>query len=221
MKKFKKSTNNYLAYTASSLLFLLGLIPSAHSQATAPIVPENLIAGEGRSITVNISSGTRAALSVGTANSFGVNTNINAMTGIKSSSKASLVPQKGSIFTSLGSSATENAPPTIQADIQNVRTIGGGDTTFGTGAGTTGDISATEDNAQFSEGSTVLTGMNSDFEMDLNPDESSFVSDIVYDGAAVDTVTVTGATMSSANVNSNVNVDISNTSFTSAFSSNF
>ena len=54
------------------------MIPSAYSQATAPIVPENLIAGEGRSITVNISSGTRAALSVGTANSFGVNTNINA-----------------------------------------------------------------------------------------------------------------------------------------------
>ena len=220
MISIKIFTGRILLPTINSFIFLLAAAPNAFSQATAPIVPDNLVAAEGRSVTVNISTGTRASLTVGTANAFGVSTSINSMVGAKSNSKASLTPQKGSISTSLGASATEGAPPSIQADIQNVRTIGSGLTNYSTNASTTGNITSEED-AQFAEGSTLLTGIKSDFEMDLDPAESSFTSNVDYDGAATDTVSITGSATSAANVNSNINVDISNTAFTSAFSSNF
>lgn len=222
MKKFNKIANELLAYAANAAILVVTFAANSYSQATAPILPDNLVAGEGRSITVNISNGTRAALSVGTSNAFGVSTNLNAMKGTKASSKASLAPLTGGISTSLGASATEGAPPTVQADIQNVRTVGGGSTNFGTGAGTTGTMTS-ESDAQFAEGSTLLTGMSSAFEMDIDPSATSFSTSVENEegGTGIDTVTVVSSAGSSANINSNMNVDISNTSFSSAFSQNF
>ena len=202
----------------SSVGMGLATIVSAQAQ-TAPQLPENLVAGEGRSVTVNVSNGSRATLTVGTANAFGVTTSMSGMAGTSVKSSSSLAPSLGSISTQLGSS-TGDGPPSIAADIQNVRTVGGGSTDFDADSGTSGNVTS-EDQAQFAEGNTNLTGMSSTFNMDLSPEGTSFSSSVDNPGTDNAAATNVSNASAAANVNSNINVDISNTSFSSAFSQNF
>jgi len=208
----------YLILTLSSIGMGLASIVSAQAQ-TAPDLPENLVAGEGRSVTVNVSNGSRATLTVGTANAFGVTTSMSGMAGTAVKSSSSLAPSLGSISTQLGSS-TGDGPPSIAADIQNVRTVGGGSTDFDADSGTSGNVTS-EDQAQFAEGNTNLTGMSSTFNMDLSPEGTSFSSSVDNPGTDNAAATNVSNASAAANVNSNINVDISNTSFSSAFSQNF
>ena len=202
----------------SSIGMGLASIVSAQAQ-TAPDLPENLVAGEGRSVTVNVSNGSRATLTVGTANAFGVTTSMSGMAGTAVKSSSSLAPSLGSISTQLGSS-TGDGPPSIAADIQNVRTVGGGTTNFSADSGTDGNVTS-EDQAQFAEGNTSLSGMASTFNMDLSPTGTAFSSTVDNPGTDNAAATNVSSATAAANVNSNINVDISNTSFSSAFSQNF
>ena len=208
------------ALTGVLASFGMGLIFAFVAKAqTAPDIPLELIAGEGRSVTANVSNGSRATLTVGTSNAFGVTTSMSGMAGSTVSSSSQLTPSAGSISTQLCSSSGDG-PPSIAADIQNVRTVGGGATTFDAGSGTTGSVNS-EDEAQFAEGNTNLTGMSSTFGMDLSPEDTSFVSSIENPGTNNEAATNVSNAQASANVNSNINVDISNTTFSSAFSQNF
>jgi len=210
----------FKALTGVLASFGMGLIFAFVAKAqTAPDIPLELIAGEGRSVTANVSNGSRATLTVGTSNAFGVTTSMSGMAGSTVSSSSQLTPSAGSISTQLGSSSGDG-PPSIAADIQNVRTVGGGATTFDAGSGTTGSVNS-EDEAQFAEGNTTLTGMSSTFGMDLSPDETSFSASVSNPGTSNEAATNVSNAQASANVNSNINVDISNTTFSSAFSQNF
>ena len=63
--------------------------------------------------------------------------------------------------------------------------------------------------------------MASAFNMDMSPTGTAFSSSVDNPGTDNDAVTNVSNATAAANVNSNINVDISNTSFTSAFSQNF
>ena len=223
MKWYVSMNNYYKSFAwlsvAGALLTQAVVAPVAVAQ-TAPELPANLVAGEGRSVTVNVSNGTRATLSVGTSNAFGVSTSISGMAGTAVNSAASLTPSTGSVSTQLGTT-TGDGPPSITADIQNVRTVGGCSTNFDAASGTDGTITSTEDQAQFAEGNTNLSGMASTFSMDLSPDETAFSTSVTNPGTNNAAATNVSNASASANVNSNINVDISNTSFSSAFSQNF
>ena len=204
---------------AGALLAQVLLAPVAMAQ-TAPALPPEQLAGPGQSVTINVSNGSRATLSVGTSNAFGVTSSMSGMAGTTIESQASLKPLEGKISTLLGASAEEGAPPSISADIKNVRTVGGGTSNFTSAGGTTGTVDSAED-AQFAEGSTNLTGMSSAFDMTLDPAATSFTTTLSNPGDASDAATNVSNASAAANVNSNINVDISNTSFSSAFSQNF
>jgi len=210
----------FKALTGVLASFGMGLMFAFVAKAqTAPDIPASLIAGEGRSVTANVSNGSRATLTVGTSNAFGVTTSMSGMAGSTISSSSSLAPSTGSITTQLGSSSGDG-PPSIAADIQNVRTVGGGTTNFDAGSGTSGNVNS-EDEAQFAEGNTNLTGMSSNFGMDLSPEGTGFTSSVENPGTSNEAATNVSNAQASANVNSNINVDISNTTFSSAFSQNF
>ena len=219
--------NYYQSFTwlsvAGTLLAQAVVAPVAVAQ-TAPNLPAALVAGSGESVTANVSNGTRATLSVGTTNAFGVSTSMSGMAGTAVSSTASLTPSAGSVSTQLGTT-TGDAPPSIKADIQNVRTVGGGSTTYNATSGTAGNVTSNgtsnEDQAQFAEGNTNLSGMASSFSMDLSPDKTAFATSVTNPGNNNAAATNVSNASASANVNSNINVDISNTSFSSAFSQNF
>ena len=204
---------------AGALLVQVALAPVALTQ-TAPALPPEQLAGPGQSVTINVSNGSRATLSVGTSNAFGVTSSMNGMSGSSIKSESSLAPLEGKISTSLGASEVEGGTPSIAADIKNVRTVGGGTSNFTSAGGTTGNVDSVDD-AQFAEGSTNLTGMSSTFDMTLDPANTSFVTSVVNEGTNSEAVTNVSNASAAANVNSNINVDISNTTFTSAFSQNF
>jgi len=204
---------------AGALLVQVVLAPVALAQ-TAPALPAEQLAGPGQSVTINVSNGSRATLSVGTSNAFGVTSSMNGMSGSSIKSESSLAPLEGKISTTLGASAEEGGTPSIAADIKNVRTVGGGTTNFVSAGGTTGNVDSVDD-AQFAEGSTELTGMSSTFDMTLDPANTSFVTSVVNEGTNSEAVTNVSSASAAANVNSNINVDISNTTFSSAFSQNF
>lgn len=204
---------------AGALLAQVAFAPVTFAQ-TAPALPVEQLAGPGESVTINLSNGSRATLSVGTSNAFGVTSSMSGMPGSSIQSEASLTPLEGKISTSLGASTEEGGIPSIAADIKNVRTVGGGSSTFTSAGGTTGNVDSVED-AQFAEGSTNLTGMSSTFDMALDPANTSFGTLIDNKGDASEAVTNVSNASAAANVNSNINVDISNTTFSSAFSQNF
>ena len=204
---------------AGALLAQVLLAPVAMAQ-TAPALPAEQLAGPGQSVTINVSNGSRATLSVGTSNAFGVTSSMSGMSGSSIKSESSLAPLEGKISTSLGASEVEGGTPSIAADIKNVRTVGGGTSNFTSAGGTTGTVDSVDD-AQFAEGSTTLTGMSSTFDMTLDPSNTSFVTNVVNEGTNSEAVTNVSNASAAANVNSNINVDISNTTFSSAFSQNF
>ena len=204
--------------TAIAAAFL-AIAPTSQAQ-TAPNLPAEQLAGPGQSVTINVSNGSRATLSVGTSNAFGVTSSMSGMSGTVIESKASLKPLEGKISTVLGASAEEGGVPSIAADIKNVRTVGGGTTNFNSAGGTTGNVDSV-DEAQFAEGSTTLTGMSSAFDMSLDPEGTAFNTSLTNAGSESEAATNVSSASAAANVNSNINVDISNTSFSSAFSQNF
>ena len=204
---------------AAALLAQAVLAPLAIAQ-NVPSLPAEQLAGPGQSVTINVSNGSRATLSVGTSNAFGVTSSMSGMAGTTIENKSSLKPLEGKISTVLGASAEEGGVPSISADIKNVRTVGGGTSNFTSADGTTGNVDSV-DEAQFAEGSTSLTGMSSAFDMTLDPAETSFTTSLTNTGDASDAATNVSNASAAANVNSNINVDISNTSFSSAFSQNF
>ena len=186
----------------------------AFSQAL-PALPT---AVAGQTSTVNVSSGTRATLSIGTSNAFGTTATISAMPGATVKSESKLAPLTGKIKTSLGSTGTTEGPSTIKADITNVRTSGGGTTNFDNGQGDTGSVTSEKD-SNFAEGSTTLIGMGSDFEVELNPEKTSY--SVSVDSPSNSTTSNVSNGSAAANITSNINVDISNTAFSSAFAQGF
>ena len=204
---------------AAALLAQAVLAPLAIAQ-NVPSLPAEQLAGPGQSVTINVSNGSRATLSVGTSNAFGVTSSMSGMSGTTIENKSSLKPLEGKISTVLGASAEEGGVPSISADIKNVRTVGGGTSNFTSADGTTGNVDSV-DEAQFAEGSTSLTGMSSAFDMTLDPAETSFTTSLTNTGDDSEAATNVSNASAAANVNSNINVDISNTSFSSAFSQNF
>lgn len=207
----QESTQVLSIITIGSLFIGTG---PAFSQ-TLPALPT---AVAGQTSTVNVSSGTRATLSIGTSNAFGTTATISAMPGSTVKSESKLAPLSGKIKTSLGSTGTAGAAPSIKADISNVRTSGGGTTNFDNGQGDTGSVTSEQD-ANFAEGSTTLVGMGSDFEVELNPEKTSFSVSVESPSDATKTNVSNGS--AAANITSNINVDISNTAFASAFSQGF
>ena len=205
--------------SAGALLAQAVLAPLAIAQ-TAPVLPAEQLAGPGQSVSINVTNGSRATLSVGTGNVFGVTSSMSGMAGTKIESKADLKPLEGKISTVLGASAEEGGMPSMSADIKNIRTMGGGTSNFTSGGGTTGNVDSVEE-ASFAEGSTSLTGMSSAFDMTLDPAGTSFTTSLTNSGDSSDATTNVSSASAAANVNSNINVDISNTTFSSAFSQNF
>ena len=219
----QESTQVLSIITIGSLFIGIG---PAFSQ-TLPALPT---AVAGQTSTVNVSSGTRATLSIGTSNAFGTTATISAMPGATVKSESKLAPLTGKIKTSLGSTGTTEGPSTIKADISNVRTSGGGTTNFDNGQGDNGTVTTVNgqgDNdtvtsakdANFAEGSTTLVGMGSDFEVELDPGKTSF--SVSVDSPSNATTTNVSNGSAAANITSNINVDISNTAFASAFSQGF
>ena len=192
--------------------FLVG--PSPVLSQALPTMPAVV---PGKTSTVNVSAGTRATLSIGTSNAFGTTASISVMPEAKVKSESMIAPLTGSIKTSLGSTGTSGGAPTIKADIANVRTSGGGTTNFDNKQGDTGTVTS-EGDASFAEGSTNLTGMASDFQVDLDPSKTSFAVSVEHDNLS--TMNVSNG-QAAANINSNINIDISNTAFSSAFMQGF
>ena len=212
----QESTQVLSIITIGSLFIGTG---PAFSQ-TLPALPP---AVAGQTSTVNVSSGTRATLSIGTSNAFGTTATISAMPGSTVKSESKLAPLSGKIKTSLGATGTTGEAPSIKADISNVRTSGGGTTNFDNGQGDTGSVTAdgaiSGQDANFAEGSTTLVGMGSDFEVELDPGKTSF--SVSVDSPSNSTTSNVSNGSAAANITSNINVDISNTAFASAFAQGF
>ena len=226
-----------------SFPFLLAATSSTfplNAETEAFLAPE-MIAGPGESKNNSLNTGTRASLSLGTSSSFGSSAQVSNTDAYKVDSVSAFVPQSGSWSSSFGSTNG-----VIKANVGNIRSSGPGtlfDNLESTPIGTSLDESdcstssatstitpASSENgysvnatdATTAEGEATLEGVSTDIELVLNPD-STFTSTTITYIENNDDVNSMATANGSANLglNNALNVDLSNTSFSNAFSQSF
>ena len=193
----------------------LALGPRAMAQV-APALPASMIAEPGQTKSNSLTSGQRSSLSISASSSIGTSVNMSATDGYTSEVQTKFVPSSGQFTSSFGGETG-----TIRADVSNIRSESANNySADGSGLVVNGskESSAT--------GSAVVEGMSATVGATLNPSESSISASakpIASNGQATSTAAGVGNSNAagSLNMNNAMNVDISNTSFSNAFSQAF
>lgn len=190
------------------MLILLSILP-AHAQAVAPVLPDSMVAGKGETKSTNVTSGSRSSLTLGINSSFGSNASVSAQSGYTSASNSNLAITSGTFSSSFGKGGS------IEADIRNIRTEG-----LKSGTVQNDNFNITPETASTAQGQATVKGMASDLEIKLDPK-----TQVNANAGQQQTSSTLPAGTSSSNaghsMNSSMNVDISNTSFSQAFSQAF
>lgn len=215
---------------------LAGVCATSFLLAAQPVIAQKLpdVVAPAKGLTVNLSlqSGSKSNLSFGTSTSFGASLNTQFSPGTTVTASSQFTPSQGSVTSSIGSGAT---PGKTTATISNLRAQGNGATNV---AGA--PINATD--ANFASGNAVLDGVGANVSIVLNPLSSGFsvetMPNIVgssgcnskssnackftkddgtkpYADIQVSSGSATGS------VNTNTNVDIGSSQFTSSFAQSF
>jgi hypothetical protein len=197
-----------------SLLFVSGAIPLFAQELPTLTAP-----AKGDTMNMSVQNGTRSSLSFGSSTSFGASVNLTSTEGTSTSASSSLAPDAGaSLNFSIGAGP---AAGTTSVNIDNLRTQGtapanGSDTNGGTQEST------------MSSGVAELTGVQSQLNLTLdsartgftarsNTLHSSYGAIAGQDGQQLGTGSQNSSASGAATVNSNTNVDINSTTFTSVF----
>ena len=202
-------------FNLSTFVFGLALASPVTAQV-APSLPASMIAGPGQTKSNSLTSGQRSSLSISASSSIGTSVNMSATDGYTSEVQTKFVPSSGQFTSSFGGETG-----TIRADVSNIRSESANNySADGSGLVVNGskESSAT--------GSAVVEGMSATIGATLNPGESSITASakpIATNGQATSTAAGVGNSNAAGSINMNnaMNVDISNTSFSNAFSQAF
>ena len=196
-----------------SLLVLINLLSFSSilsiKAQTVNFMPTELIADPGEQKTNNSSSGTTESLRVSTSSLFGSSTNVSTTDGFTINSKSTLKPIKATIVGEFGSNDGK-----MSVDVGNIRTEG-------PGTHTSSSFDINSDKSIVTEGFSNIDGVTSQVDLEVDPTSTVAEVDIVDSGVEA------GANMKTANGSANQNlsnsltVDISNSTFNSAFSQAF
>jgi hypothetical protein len=191
------------------------LAPAAFGQ-TAPSLPASMIAGPGQTKTNSVTSGQRSTLGVSTSSSIGTSVSISATDGYSSQSQSSLTLSTGVLSSSFGGREDR-----ITANIGNLQS------SSGSGYSSTGDglqVNGSKDSQ--STGSVAVEGINASINTTIDPTKTSLnASSSPAKGVDQGATTAAGVGNSNAsasiNMNNGMNVDVSNSTFSNAFSQAF
>ena len=247
LKKLK--TFGFIPFLIPLLSF--GLHASALFAETPSFLPDEMIAGPGESKNNSITTGTRASLSLGTSSSFGSSANVSATDAYKVDAVSAFVPTSGSWKSSFGNSpddigvikanvgnirssgpgslwqnsSFDNNEQTATTELEDtvINELSSDDSASiesDSDSGTGYLIDATE--ASTAEGIASLEGATTDITIEINPDQTFTSTTITYleDNADENPMATANGGASQA-LNNSLNVDLSNTSFSNAFSQSF
>jgi len=232
-----------------SFPFLLAATSSNYSlnAETESFLPAEMIAGPGESKNNSLTTGTRASLSLGTSSSFGSSANVSSTDAYKLDAVSAFVPTSGSWTSTFGAPTdTNTAGGVIKANVGNIRSSGPGtlfdnlesnpiETSSESSSDDSNDSSSTitpadsgngysinATDATTAEGEATLEGVKSDIVLELNPESTFTSTTITYlEGNSDDNAMATANGAANLGLNNALNVDLSNTAFTNAFSQAF
>ena len=191
---------------------------ASNAQAVAPNLPQSMIAGKGETKNNSITSGSRSSLSLSSSTNLGSNSSVSAQGGYTAASSASLAITSGSFTSSFGKLGV------VDVDIRNIRTEG-----IKSGSVSGSDYTITPETGSTAQGQALVKGMSSDVDVKLDPatfakSETGQIRAKIIDenGISNERVGPGNSNASSGHsMNSAMNVDISNTSFSQSFSQAF
>jgi len=205
------------------LLCLIALVASAPlcRAQSLPELPTLTLPAKGDTINMSVSGGSKSQLSFGSSTSMGVNVSLTASEGTSVGVKSMMAPAAGSeVVFSIGAGAEIGKTTAV---IDNLKTEGSGSTTVGNGT-----IDSTGTNSKGSSGVAELTGVQAKLEYNFNPEKTGFearantIHDTYgaipgQDGRQLGDASQTANGSGGASLNTNTNVDINSTTFTSVF----
>tara|TARA_B100001057_G_scaffold469557_1_gene530017 strand:- start:547 stop:1077 length:531 start_codon:yes stop_codon:yes gene_type:complete len=176
-------------------------------------MPTELIAAPGEQKTNNASTGTSESLRVSTSSTFGSSTSVSTTEGFKVSSKSTLKPIKATIIGEFGSNNGK-----MSVDVGNIRTEGPGSHTANS---TASSFDINSEKSVVTEGFSNIDGVTSQVNLDIDPTDT--VTEVDIDDVGGGDVTNMKTANGSANqiLSNSLSVDISNSTFNSAFSQAF
>jgi len=194
-----------------NLLSFSSIFLSVKAQ-TANFMPTELIAAPGEQKSNNSSTGTTESLRVSTSSTFGSSTSVSTTEGFTVNSKSTLRPIKATIVGEFGSNNGK-----MSVDVGNIRTEGSGQHTASSTASTF-DINS--EKSTVTEGFSNIDGVTSQVNLDIDPTDT--VTEVDIDDAGGDVANMKTSNGSANQTLSNsLTVDISNSTFNSAFSQAF
>ncbi len=191
-----------------NLLSFSGIFLSVKSQ-TVNFMPTELIAAPGEQKTNNSSSGTTESLRVSTSSLFGSSTSVSTTDGFTINSKSTLKPIKATIVGQFGSNDGK-----MSVDVGNIRTEGSG-----SHSSSSFDISS--EKSIVTEGFSNIDGVTSQVDLDIDPTNTVTEVDIADSGGEAVENMKTANGSANQNLSNSLTVDISNSTFNSAFSQAF
>lgn len=219
-REFLKATQPaFLSVCASvAAVLVVDCVQSANAQALAPNLPQSMIAGKGETKNNSITSGSRSSLSLSSSTNLGSNSSVSAQGGYTAASSASLAITSGSFTSSFGKLGV------VDVDIRNIRTEG-----IKSGSVSGSDYTITPETGSTAQGQALVKGMSSDVDVKLDPatfaksETGQIRAKSVNDQGIANENVVPGNSNASSghSMNSAMNVDISNTSFSQSFSQAF
>ena len=195
-----------------NLLSFSSIFLSVKAQ-TVNFMPTELIAAPGEQKTNNASTGTSESLRVSTSSTFGSSTSVSTTEGFKVSSKSTLKPIKATIIGEFGSNNGK-----MSVDVGNIRTEGPGSHTANS---TASSFDINSEKSVVTEGFSNIDGVTSQVNLDIDPTDT--VTEVDIDDVGGGDVTNMKTANGSANqiLSNSLSVDISNSTFNSAFSQAF
>jgi len=178
------------------------------AQAVAPVLPDSMIAGKGETKSNSLTSGSRSSLTLGINSNMGTNASISAQSGYTATADSGLAITSGGFSSSFGKTGI------VEADIRNIRSEG---VQSGSVAGS--DYTIVPTSANTAQGQATVKGMASEAAINLDPGTYARAQA----GQKTGTTVAAGTSNASAghSMATSMNVDISNTGFSQAFSQAF
>ena len=193
-------------------LFLVSSLFQQVNSQTANFMPSELVAEPGEQKSNNSSSGTTESLRVSTSSTFGSTTNVSTTEGFTVNSKSTLRPIQAKIVGEFGSNNGG-----MSVDVGNIRTEGGGKHTASS-ASSSFDIDSTS--SSITEGFSNILGVTSEVDLNIDPSGTTTEVEIVDQGGETSTMKTANGSANQTLTNA-LTVDISNSTFNSAFSQAF
>ena len=193
-------------------IFLFTNIFNSVKAQTVNFMPTELIAEPGEQKNNNTSTGTTESLRVSTSSTFGSSTNVSTTEGFTINSKATLRPITATIVGKFGSSDGE-----MSVDVGNIRTEGTGEHNA---SSVSSSFDIDSDKSTITEGFSSIQGVTSEVNLDI--DSANTNTEVEIDDIGGTTTNMKTANGSANQTLSNsLTVDISNSTFNSAFSQAF